>query len=895
MSHAAFRIVLFCLLMLMVGITAAQSVITGTVTEEGQPLLYATITAENPADSAVIAFAMTDAKGRYQLTVNTTLPKLLLRMRLMNYATRFISIDNTSQLQNFATHPKAVTLKEVIVRPPLIIRRGDTLSYNADAFAGKQDRTLADVLKKLPGMEVSESGQISVQGEPINKFYVEGKDLMGGRYGMVTNALPNKDVSRIEVLSNHQPIKMLQGKIPSIQPAINIRLKKAVSYTGRASAGLGLTPFLWTASATPMWFSKKQQVLLTYKTNNIGDNVPGEMKEQFFAAGFEGKTATNNTGNRLSIAGPALPAIPLQRYLLNEVHSLSANALTGFGKDWELRLNVNYVNDHQTQSGGNYTEIRTLYADGTAAATIQYRRNSNVALQLQQFNTRATITKNVKQSFLKNIFAFRTDRNKHSGPMYFDNEPVSQQLLSPGYSLQNSFSILMPVNKTKTRNLNLRSFINYVKENQDYFVQPAAVLNFAEPQLQKAFPMYQQLSSRNVEIEKEASLAFRFKKFTWVPSFTWVLQNNQLQSALQAKDSSLRPIVLSGNWRNAMEFTKSIAAAAMSINFDNEIFHFSLSLPFRQYHIAAGDKELQFNKTLNKSAFEPNMFLGYRWHPFWRITANAGISNTFSSVDNLYPGFIFSALGFTAFRSEILQRRNQRAGGGISYKNDLNNIFGHINYNYNNNNSNIILSRTIGANGLQVTEAVRMDNSESSGNFNTQVGRYFTYWRTNLQFNYNYGVFRTNTLLNNVLLPVKTAIQSFSAKLNINRFDWMSLEYDFSFSASKRYATGITTPTQLYLHGMNAFFYPFKGNTIVGTWNNAVYQLNKQRFENKFFDLAWQYNLQKRKMDFEMKLLNIFNTQTYRQVVVSAIETNSIYYTIRPRQLLFSVKFNLRR
>lgn len=889
------RLYLFFICLFIQQVGAGQSVITGKViTEAGQPLAHATITAENPADSAIVSFATADANGLYKLIVNTSFPKLLLRMRLINYATQFVIVDNKTLNKDFITHSEAITLQEVIVRPGLIMRNGDTLSYDADAFAAKQDRTLADVLKKLPGVDVSSNGQISVQNEPINKFYVEGKDLMGGRYGAVTNSMPNRDVARIEVLNNHQPIKMLQGKIPSIQPAINIRLKKAVSYTGRAGAGAGASPFLWTVSATPMWFTKKQQALLTYKTNNTGDNVPGEMNEHFFIGSFEGKTVANNTGNRLSIAGPVLPPIPLQRYLFNNVHSVSANALSGLGKDWELRLNTYYVNDLQTRAGGNTTEIRTLNTDGPVSAKIEYLRRSELILQQQQLNLRGTVTKNVKQNFLKNVFAFRTDRNFNSGPVYFDNDPLQQRLYSPGTSFQNSFSVLLPLNTNKTRNLNVRSFINYIREKQDYYVQPAAVLKPTEILLHKALLIYQQLGFRNFEIEKDASVAFRFKKITWVPSVKWVLQNNLLNSALHIKDSNMRSIDLPDDWRNDIRFTKSVATIAMALNFDNDILRISVNLPLSQYQISARDKVLPFNKHLDRILFEPTMFLGYKFHPFWNLTSNAGIGNSFSTIDNLYPGFIFSGLGFMAYRSEILRNKNQRAGFGISYKNNLNNIFGNLNYNYSLNLRNIIISRAIEANGLQTLQAVLMNNVASTGTFSAQMGKYFNDWHTNLQLSYSNAVIRSNVLLNKVLLPVKSRAQNFEAKVSNNNFDWTSLEYNFSFAASKRNSATITTPSKSFLHGMSIFFYPLKNNTVSAKWDNAIYKLNDQRFENNFLDMIYQYNLQKRKMDFEIKFLNILNTQTYRQVTVTEIETRSIYYTIRPRQFLFSVKFNLR-
>lgn len=59
----------------------------------------------------------------------------------------------------------------------------------------------------MPGIEVSQNGQIKLIGTPINRFYVEEKDLMGSRYGVVTNSLPNKDVQSLEILQNHQRLR----------------------------------------------------------------------------------------------------------------------------------------------------------------------------------------------------------------------------------------------------------------------------------------------------------------------------------------------------------------------------------------------------------------------------------------------------------------------------------------------------------------------------------------------------------------------------------------------------------------------------------------------------------------------------------------------------------------
>ena len=124
---------------------------------------------------------------------------------------------NISSNQSPRTHivfmkPSTVALREVQIKAPPISARNDTLVYRVSAFTKAGDRHLEDVLKRLPGVKVSANGTVSIQGKAINKFYIEGMDLMGNNYNQVTQNMPIDAVTSVEVLENHQPVKMLQGK-----------------------------------------------------------------------------------------------------------------------------------------------------------------------------------------------------------------------------------------------------------------------------------------------------------------------------------------------------------------------------------------------------------------------------------------------------------------------------------------------------------------------------------------------------------------------------------------------------------------------------------------------------------------------------------------------------------
>lgn len=86
-------------------------------------------------------------------------------------------------------------MREVVVKAPPIRRQEDTIAYQVKSFLRPGDSHLEDILRKLPGISVSENGVVSYQGKAINKFYIEGQDLLGDDYVQATRNMPVDAVS----------------------------------------------------------------------------------------------------------------------------------------------------------------------------------------------------------------------------------------------------------------------------------------------------------------------------------------------------------------------------------------------------------------------------------------------------------------------------------------------------------------------------------------------------------------------------------------------------------------------------------------------------------------------------------------------------------------------------
>ena len=99
---------------------------------------------------------------------------------------------------------RTTKLPEVTVRLKPVEQVGDTIKYNVSAFQGKDDHYLEDVLKKMPGIQVSPNGTILYKGETINQFNIEGQNLLGNRYSQATRNLPVEAISQVQVMENDQ-------------------------------------------------------------------------------------------------------------------------------------------------------------------------------------------------------------------------------------------------------------------------------------------------------------------------------------------------------------------------------------------------------------------------------------------------------------------------------------------------------------------------------------------------------------------------------------------------------------------------------------------------------------------------------------------------------------------
>lgn len=870
----------------------AQNTISGTVkNSEGETVPSASVTVEEPGNDAIIAYGITNIKGEYKVTFSTSQSNVDVKIKAFNHKPQTRQIANRTQNLDFTIDTEATEIQEVKLKTKLITKKGDTITYDLKSFETKNDRVLADVLKRMPGIEVNKDGSILYQGQPLSKFYVNGKDLMEGGYGVINNSLPKDAIQKVEVLENHQPVKILQDKVPSDQAAINIKLKNKVTLTGRGEAGSGfLDPWLWNLKLTPMFFGQKNQWVVNYKTNNVGETV--EQEANLFAMGnrWEGRRSNASQNIWLGVEMAATPNLPEKRYLMNNVHFLSANILTNpfENKEWELKAAATYINN--TIERESYKETYDKVSKMWRSLNIFNRLYTNRA------KGEVTFTKNAKKGFFKNMTTFNQFWNANRAdverPVPF-NQFAAQGIDAPSTSFQNSLSTIIPL---KTKMLNVMSYISYQDDRQSMDVTPGDYIFYPFSPFQNAGLVNQNLRNKTFEANHSATIGFTKKYWTFTPEVGFNYYTADLETNVTGQLPSGN-IDYGNTFSNDLKYSRAVPYAGLGINYKSENWTLAVQTPVNFNIIKAKDPVRNVDKDFTRTTFEPSGFIQYAFASFWKAMVMGNVGNTFGGIDDTYAGYIVtspSTLQAMRYDNPILETFSKRIGSRIEYRNPLNNLFFNVNYNYNDSKRNLLPSLTVNPAGFASTSYILRDNKVRSHTQFVDIGKYFPKFKSNLSFSFRNTNAEAENFRNEELFLNKNSSRSLGGKFNNAYFSWLTFDYNFSMGWSKNESRFFSSENRNFTHNMMATIFPAENHSIALNWDQLNYSETGENFKNAFFDLTYQYAWAKRKIDFELKWLNIANKKVFEGITDTASEYTFEKIQIRPSQVMFTVKFNFK-
>lgn len=159
---------------------------------------------------------------------------------------------------------KAKLLTDVVVQQKIaaIRMKGDTLEYKADSFKVDANANAQDLLKRLPGITVNSKGEISTQGQTVNKVLVDGEEFFSDDPAVVTQSLRADAIDKVQVFDKKSDQAAFTGIDDGEKnKTINLQLKedKKKGYFGKAEAGYDFDKY-YTGKLLANVFKAKQKL-----------------------------------------------------------------------------------------------------------------------------------------------------------------------------------------------------------------------------------------------------------------------------------------------------------------------------------------------------------------------------------------------------------------------------------------------------------------------------------------------------------------------------------------------------------------------------------------------------------------------------------------------------------
>ncbi|MDR1056640.1 MAG: TonB-dependent receptor [Prevotellaceae bacterium] len=867
--------------MLMCHYAQGQITIQGTITDKsGAALSGISVLLTPPNQNTILVYSLSDASGHYWLNYTGTADSLQLTVNGFDYEKIVRIIVPMTQTIDFTLKEQPIVLSEVVVKATPISQKGDTLNYLVSAFAGKGDRVIGDVLKKMPGIEVSAGGRIKYNGKEINKFYVENLDLLQGRYAIATNNISAKDVASVEVYEYHQPIKALAGVSPSDQAAINLKLqdgaKGALSAMGQL--GIGVAPLLWNNELTSLYFAKKRQNINTYKGNNSGNDVAQELTS-FYSHG--GNYLDN--GQFLSVLSPAPPPINTQRYLFNNIHSGSINVLQILPREYELTANISYYNDYQVED--SYS--RSSYYFSTDS-TFQMEELLHAGKTLNNLDAAVNITANKDNFYLTDKLNVKAAWDGEAGVA----DTVGQRLQSDSYQIYNNFELIKTL--PNDRSIRFYSFNGYAHTPQQLAIQPglyADLLNHGQPFVTlEQNTLFRHFSSKTSFNFSTAKRGFRQNYYGGID-----VDIQQFHSLLQPLQQTGVPAsVAPDSLQNELHWQIYKAYITGNYIYERKYFRIEVSLPVSYRLLLIEDVFPQQKQTINRFLCNPDIAITYDLSRYWRLKAGYSFTQNMGALQDSYTGYLMQNYrNFNKNDGRLADYKTHSYVFRIIYRNALKALFANIDFFYEQHHSNMLRERSFSG-LLQVQNTLNQSVVSQMYGVNGSISKNLYNLHSTVSLSANYYESASSQMVQGALLDFRYRNYGFKPGIESQPVSWGGISYALLWSKSRSIVAGNTVAYPLLRSVSNRItvnLFPVAGLTLsMGYehyYNNAV----AEGKNCSFADVSASYKFKSVELAFICS--NVFNAKQYVTASYDNVSAFLSVYDIRPAQVLVTAKFKL--
>ena len=772
----------------------------------------------------------------------------------LGYAKKSLPLSDFSSSRTVVLEKTSIVLQEVKVRPDKIKERGDTLVYDVSMFKQGQDRSIADVIKKMPGLQVAENGQISYEGKAISKFYIEGMDLMGGKYAQASENLKADKVKNVEVIENHQEVKSLRGVDFSDQAALNIVLKDDAknTWTGVVESGVGVQnahgagKMLYDGKLMGMLFGRKMQNLSMYKCNNSGKEIAVEIRDL--------ASLTREFSRPRGLVGAMsvdAPDIGQEQTYFNTSHLAATNQLFKTKKGNDLRIQADYL--WNRERADQYSE--TSYTDIDAEKTIE---ENSVSVTSSRFNGEISYKVNTDKLYLTNNLYGSLDFNRSIGTTLLNGREITQSVRPRKMYATEEFSLIKTNASGGKLGLSSTTTYSYLPERL------LTVLDGTE-----RHNIYTFQHKDNVSYRK------RLKRFSLnaQAGFSALLQRMQIlglradtTEKYQQYDFYLTPSV---------SYERNSLKLSLSAKFNTALRHYD-------------------GENRARVSLQPSVFAQYALNKFFQLKLNYNYSESSHSLLTVFRTPVFTSYRTQrSYGGQITDVGNHLLNLSLSFKQPVKQLFAGISALWMHRHNEMVFQNHLLNNVYLSTPTAHRRNA------NTYECSLFAshslYWgRTTIGAEVSFGRSDYTLLHKDELEDWRLNTVDASLKMASQPFRNFSFELSSSLHVSKQMPSGSSewesTRVSYYKHRVSATFFP-SAKWEIGV-KSSVYHSPEKTMSSNFL-LGAYASYKTKRVEYQLSCRNLLNNTHYNQYFLEGSINSYVSYTLRPREFMAKIIFDL--
>ena len=872
---------IICLVLYCINLSAQQIQFSGYVKDKTfNPIPSATIQlkpANNPSQKQQFSFS--DNDGYFSFNINPAIdaPWFVIASYL-GYKRDTLLIES-NQIRSgkieisFTLELDNQILDEIYIKARKGVQTdNDTTSYRVTNFTTPQDRNLEDVLKKMPGMDVKQDGTIFFKGKKISKVLLDGDDLTGDGYKVLTKNIRPEFVKDVQAIDNYVDDILLKGIINSDDIVLNLKMNNPKALFGSIDAGGGSNQ-RFRAVGNAVSYLNKTKAYITTGANNIGQ--PQTNLLSLFDEDQRIPSSDKVIHHQVTATNPFDP----NKFIINNSSLLSANAVKMVSDNFKMKANFHLINDHlsnESTVNNNYflpnefstrdqsdnnSRNQTIYGNGIG----DYLLSSNSRLW-------------TKFEYTYNPYSFASETFSSLNEQAIDRINQKQRDFSRNLFTELKYTLKL--------NEGLAFILGgqLLKERMEQDYRPGSLLFKSSTLFNNSSEIRQEANQRNDQFQMSSNILYRKNLHYLNLSLGYNYQQTKLNTDLFYQDTTSWTS-LGDSFRNNSPVRDKRFYANTKYTFDNNRFKLQAQLFTTRVNTFVFEKDSTF------IVFQPQ--LGLKWRV--KDIQTLSMSYKYRNIE-LNPFEYYKNLILTDFRA---------TSRGLT---DFYNFGTHqvlISYNYNDfidkylsvnlsSNTNIsrqgfifnsffddpfIISQKIAYRGLR----------SISGSLLIQ--KFIPFFSTNLSINYTFSARDYFSVLASQIRKFRGNTHQVIAKGDTG------FDFPVNLNAEFQLLNDATFSQKSFVASNSSYKYSMQARwqlkpTILTLTSLDWYQINNQNY--RLLNTEIQIDPKKGAFKYSLEGKNLMNLKSLDNFFISDVSSTNLSSSILGRYILFNIYFSIK-